>query len=257
MEHPLIAKPHEVQAILAGRQSQFRRIVKLPNGRVSKKPQLMPDYIGRWINSASSDQWAGFGSGEARPDGVQNTVNTMRTGWFACPYGKVGDRLWVREKYFPMRYDWKELPGSPILYGDGFIREREAWGEDYQGTTPPMGHAWKGAVTMPREASRLLLEVVAVRVEPVQAISREDAIAEGIDSCFEEFVPDECGGTVYRDYMSEEPEAAFMTPEPSFQSLWASINGRESWEANPWVWVVEFKVIASPTSPIEKTTPAL
>jgi hypothetical protein len=230
MEHPLIAKPHEVQAILAGRQSQFRRIVKPGAG-----------YQASWLsqeglNSSPSCEVGTtnglpirFGAQFEHPKGGPLT-------FVYCPFGKVGDRLWVREKFFPMRYDWKELgDSSPILYSDGFIRGREAWGETYQGLVPPVGHAWKGAVTMPREASRILLEITAIRVERLRDITRSDIRAQGF-VCPPELASDEVSPN-YKDWY---PKA--------WQDQWVSDNGAESWNTNPWVWCIEFKIISAPTS---------
>lgn len=268
MEHPLIAKPHEIQAILNGTQKQLRRIVK-PG----------PGYQASWLSQEGLDSSPSveigttnglpirFGARFEHPKGGPLT-------FVYCPFGRVGDRLWVREKFFPMRYDWKELGSSaPILYSDGFIRGREAWGETYQGLVPPVGHAWKGAVTMPREASRILLEITAIRVERLDAISEADAKAEGVAHLFsaEELrgpsiassyfaSPEESG---YRNYLWHGLKgrhghnitysqidawayqySSYDTAAESYSSLWEATNGPGSWEANPWIWVVEFKTAA-------------
>ena len=91
---------------------------------------------------------------------------------------------------------------------------------------------------MPREASRITLEIVSVRVERLQAISGRDAIAEGIEA----FVMDLEGSTVttFRDYLTGEMNRAARN---SYQTLWQSMNGLESWAGNPFVWVIEFKTL--------------
>jgi hypothetical protein len=97
---------------------------------------------------------------------------------------------------------------------------------------------WRPSIFMPREASRITLEIVSVRVERLQAISGRDAIAEGIEA----FVMDLEGSTVttFRDYLTGEMNRAARN---SYQTLWQSMNGLESWAGNPFVWVIEFKTL--------------
>jgi hypothetical protein len=83
---------------------------------------------------------------------------------------------------------------------------------------------------MPRWASRILLRVTAVRVERLQAISKKDAVAEGVERV----------GSDWRDYGEESPPFVNSDPRFSFRSLWGSLNGPGSWTANPWVWVITF-----------------
>jgi hypothetical protein len=97
---------------------------------------------------------------------------------------------------------------------------------------------WKPSIHMPRWASRITLEVVSVRVERLQDISEEDAMSESIESWEERGVDD--AQDYYRDYVTG---GHVYNAKDSFRSLWQSINGPGSWEANPWVWVVEFKRI--------------
>lgn len=117
------------------------------------------------------------------------------------PYGHPGDRLWVKETFMPDPY-----------VGQNFI---------YRATEPDPdrynGHKWKPSIFCTRKASRLTLEIVAVRVERLRQISEADALAEGVTS------------------------AAWSAVE-SYFTLWESINGKtHSWESNPWVWVIEFR----------------
>jgi hypothetical protein len=139
----------------------------------------------------------------------------------ACPYGRVGDRLWVRETishYTHVEGVW--------YWADGNIAAHDC----DRPITP--------SIHMPRWASRLLLEVLEVRVEQLQNISEEDAIAEGI-----EHNPqlDPLGPCKYRHY--GKPNTGTFPATNSFRTLWESINGKGSWDANPWVWVITFKVI--------------
>jgi hypothetical protein len=160
----------------------------------------------------------------------------------ACPYGQPGDRLWVREATLKVEeHGWV----GPVYVESDAGRNALEWGygesddpdfiEPYElKTRPPM--------FMPRAAARLLLEIVSVRVERLQAISEADAIAEGIEGCGV-VINGRSQGTTWRDYGSrcEDPCEWFSSPLDSYRSLWASINGAGSWDANPWVWVVEFK----------------
>ena len=130
-----------------------------------------------------------------------------------CPYGYTGDRLWVREawaKTQPIQLPW---PQTMVVYREGDNRT------DY-------GGPWKPSIHMPRAASRITLEVTGVRVERLQDISAADALAEGI--------------TLHPDHHGK-PRDSLYGPVRTYADLWESINGPESWAANPWVWVVEFK----------------
>lgn len=138
------------------------------------------------------------------------------------PYGQAGDRLWVREGYsgphwmtgVPPR-DW--IPGTPLWYwADGRIPTHGDW------TKPKPG------MHMPRWASRIDLEVTSVRVERLQAINEYDAAAEGVAT----WAPG-----------APSPDGQTADPSDQFRWLWSSINGADSWSANPWVWVVEFRRI--------------
>jgi len=122
-----------------------------------------------------------------------------------CPYGQPGDRLWVRETF--------ALP-------DRRADNLPAWVYAADYADRPQ-HAWKPSIHMPRTASRITLEITGIRVERLQDISEADAIAEGCENSLH--LP---GGRFARE---------------NYAHLWWTIHGDESWEANPWVWVVEFK----------------
>lgn len=127
-----------------------------------------------------------------------------------CPHGKRGDRLWVRESFL-------QDSGGFIYRADG----------DFEGNAKILG-GWRPSIFMPRWASRILLEITNVRVERINDISEEDAIAEGVDG---------------------EKEAAaigstwYDKPRRAYRRIWESINGQGSWDLNPFVWVIEFKVV--------------
>lgn len=121
-----------------------------------------------------------------------------------CHIGQPGDRLWVREAFAGTSQE-------DLIYR-ATVRDDTDWTEDEIHET-----RWRPSIHMPRWASRIDLEVTGVRVERLQDISEADALAEGV----EPEMPDEC--------------------RMAFERLWESINGPGSWDANPWVWVVEFK----------------
>lgn len=132
-----------------------------------------------------------------------------------CPYGQVGDRLWVRETCV--------------------IHENKAWYRA-SGPLPVLDYAWKWrpSIHMPRWASRLTLEITGVRVERVQDISAEDAMAEG---CFKLPASGRITDVVGGQYFGRTwPSAKFW-----FHDVWESIHGDESWALNQWVWVIEFR----------------
>ena len=147
-----------------------------------------------------------------------------------CPYGQPGDRLWVRETW--------QLHGlatdlATVVYA---ASKNQSWTEMHSlfpaelaaGMKPkPFQHGWRPSIHMPRWASRILLEIVSVRVERLQDIREADALAEGAKSCEAEL---DTGGYWY-------------SPEELYSMLWTKLNGwgDKGWNANPWVWVVEFR----------------
>jgi hypothetical protein len=131
----------------------------------------------------------------------------------ACPYGQVGDRLWVREAWVDLRGG--EF-GAPYAY-------KGIEDEDGERCRNEFGYRWKPSIYMPRQACRTVLEITALRVERLHEISPSDALAEGI------FCP-EVG-------YAQHGERA---PVLLYGFLWESINGKGSWERNDWVWVVSF-----------------
>jgi hypothetical protein len=200
-----------VRAILESRKTVTRRAIAV---------QPPEDHKWRgWVIDSTNSKAVGMASwGEGDGPLFRNAV------YARCPYGKPGDRLWVREAWAAdAQLDAiapRELSqGEPLRYpADGAIRQTGC-SMITQGKTRPSIH-------MPRWASRILLEITAVRVERLQDISDEQAEAEGVD--FLRAAPD----------LDETLTAAQL-----FDCLWSSINGADSWTANPWVWVVEFKQV--------------
>lgn len=142
-----------------------------------------------------------------------------------CPYGVPGDRLWVKET-------WRTTGDGGRIddWPPSRMQAHQVW-YDADGHAPADECTGKTRVSihMPRWASRIDLEVTSVRVERLQAIGKGDAIDEGI----EKRGP---GWAWYDDLGSFTKD-----PLTSYRSLWESINGIDSWHANPWVWVIEFK----------------
>ena len=190
-ERPILFSAPMVMAILDGTKTQTRRVVKAKH---------LP-----WLENSVLNFFDG--KWNQRP----------------MPYGKPGDRLWVRETFADLRGTGIEHRTDPL----GPLK-RYAFAADH----PPGSHGdearkefgvkWKPSIHMPRAASRITLEITGVGVQRLKDISEADAIAEGA------------------------PWAACGSPQEGshkagFAQLWESINGPESWDANPWVWVVEFK----------------
>lgn len=203
-EHPILFSAPMVQAILEGRKTQTRRAMK-------KQPNIDPQ-TGDWLSTYSD------GGQEVHPIetwiGVQVKLH--------CPFGRIGDRLWARETW---KHKGHNFPvGHPYEY--------RATAE--QDLTPPDG-PWKPSIFMPRAASRITLEITDIRCERLNDISEADAIAEGIEP-----VVGQDGETYYGNY-GKEDIGHLLPPVESYRSLWQSINGPESWEANPLVWVITFK----------------
>lgn len=148
-----------------------------------------------------------------------------------CPFGQVGDRLWVRET-------WMYLLGDDSR--DQCSYRADAPSVSFDSEARDYGIKWRPPINMPRSASRILLEVVSIRVQRLHDISEADAIAEGsyLDRC----------ACLPRSKDRTPMHAAFKLQTchihgSEFSYLWESVNGNGSWDKNPWVWVVEFKRI--------------
>ncbi|WP_377153284.1 hypothetical protein ACFJIX_17845 [Roseateles sp. UC29_93] len=202
-ERPILFSAPMVRALLAGTKTQTRRIVK---------PTPVAD-----------SRWAGGFYLEGKKSGPRAIAVEAPHIATACPYGAPGDRLWVRETWAHSIHAMaaKSDEDGPFVYAATHRVEQR------------LGEKWKPSIHMPRYACRLMLEITDVRVERLMSISEEDARAEGID-----FDPGE-GGVFW--VPGPGPGCASDTAAGSFRRLWESINGDGSWNANPFVWVVEFK----------------
>jgi len=221
-ELPILFSAPMVRAILEGRKTVTRRVFA---------PERMT-----WPRKGFYETHALRG-GELMTTGF-GPFHPER--WLSyCPYGQPGDRLWVRETFA----QWPTCDlvrggkvgmtayraGKPVLVPPlGAHVPLDQWPREWRDDTKPESVCWRPSIHMPRWASRLTLEVTGVRVERLQAISEADAIAEGIEQSERTggWLPGNCAA-----------------PEWAFRELWESINGAGSWNANPWVWVVEFKRI--------------
>lgn len=214
-ERGMIFNAEMVRALLDGRKTQTRRIMK-----------VQPVLNGNFYEVFGSAWSKGMTSIPAVPG---HSLSTR------CPFGAVGDRIWVREGFFPAPLEMQSEPPRKtmwnIAYRDGMQMEKLAPAE-YNPTIYNY-ERWTPSIHMPRWASRILLEITDVRVERLNAISEEDATAEGIPPA----------GSLLPDYPGTflTPKGDFATAKVAFQRLWESIYGEESWKANPWVWVIEFK----------------
>ena len=206
-ERGMIFNGEMVRAILDGRKTQTRRPIKWKQTRFTEIGEREDG--SKWPWSEDAEHACDF--------------------WHPCPFGAVGDRIWVRETFCTV---------DDTQYGGG------KW-VDYRATpkfeaSHPAGWdcapndaealKWRPSIHMPRWASRILLEITDVRVERLNAISQEDAQAEGMEL------------TGWRPtYSDPDSGGEVLTPYDNFAQLWESIYGEESWKANPWVWVIEFK----------------
>ncbi len=209
-EHPIIFNTEMVKAILNGNKTQTRRIIKLP-----KKAYPFQ------IESISDIQINDFYS-------VLLTNDTEIE--IKCPYGKVGDILYVREKFIGY---WKNKEKNLPCMCDYIISYRAGGNKIYRTTFLHLfenhdRRKWKPSIHMPKWVARLFLEITNIRVERIQDITENDAMKEGTTPTTTPHIPGKG-----RTYIQ------------GFGSLWNSINEKRGygWKVNPWVWAVEFKII--------------
>lgn len=196
-ERPIIFNGEMVRAILDGRKTQTRRVIK------PHKEIVQSDFPDHWMIMEGQYVYWPFDKAELLP--------------LVCPYGQIGDRLWVRET-FAEKID-EGLGHNFVVYKADGPNLKSGYELGF------LAQKWTPSIFMPRWASRITLEITDIRVELLQAIRiPEDIIAEGLVTNLREF-------------------AAIHHLSEQFVSLWDSINAKRgfSWDSNPWVWVVNFQ----------------
>lgn len=215
-DHSILYNSPMVRAILSGQKTQTRRVV---NPQPKNGWQIeTPPVFGR-ITSPHSKRGK-FGVFIRRGVGTDFPEIDL----IPCPYGQPGDRLWVRET-------WAKNEGS----AGGFCYRADHSGacayeahDLAKGLVTHKVSKWKPSIHMPRAASRITLEITGVRVEKLKDIAEEDARAEGCKAACPTM---------------DESYAPIYTYREGYAQLWESINGAGSWEANPWVWTIDFRRI--------------
>ena len=205
-ERPILFNGDMVKAILAGKKTQTQRPVTAPHGQ-------------------DADAWAWSEQHREWEMGIAADFGRYGSGGFvACPFGVVGDRLWVRETW---AHDGPSLEAARSsnedAMGDGSFGPYYRADRVHEDT----GLTWRPSIHMPRWASRITLEVTDVRVERLQDISEADAKLEGCK-------PRTAGNGEH---------GPINTYRTGYVHLWNEINGPGSWLDNPWVWVVCFRRI--------------
>lgn len=222
-ERPILFNGDMVRAILEGRKTQTRRVMNID-----------------LVNDADICKVDGMLS-------ITDSYGDNHPPHRFCPYGQVGDRLWVRETWAQVfNGDYCKYPEDsckPMCDGCN-VEYRADTGNPYPGDWPAdeakgynMAPKWKPSIHMPRWASRITLEITNIRVERLQYLSEEDAFSEGIDEEGESYLKAEhfmLGGSKIRGHSP----AVF-----SYVDLWESINGKGSWHEKTFVWVIEFNVV--------------
>ncbi|EFH6022636.1 hypothetical protein [Escherichia coli] len=209
-ERGMIFNDEMVRAILEGRKTQTRRPVKnvrADNCLVIRKPTKKRNGVYTHVMDAPEHG--------------------------LCPFGNVGDRIWVRETFNAFWLDNDVI--QEIKDGVSLASELCDYKADYSDSSKP-AEGWTPSIYMPRWASRILLEITDVRVERLNDISEKDARSEGVR--WSDGKPNKMG-------LATE---LVVYAKDTFTSLWKSIYSEESWNANPWVWVIEFKRIQGATS---------
>lgn len=224
-ETGMMFKAPLVRAILLGQKWQTRRIVKTKNGGVQPNPNDLP--------------------------GMKQIMRN-------CPFGKPGDRIYVRETWQHANFPYGPYQDeTTVFYRADYLDDPH--GPDGEKSEEGKYRHWQPSIHMPKSAARIWLELTRVRLERLHLVSEADCIAEGIEF----FNNDrECG---CKNYMDETGKDWTLTPRQSFQSLWESTGA--DWDANPWVWALEFKRIpaldqraqpplGSPAADADDTCPA-
>lgn len=224
-ERPILFSGEMVRQVLADKKTQTRR----PIGLSELRPSTTPGYDWTWRGTASVRSIA---QQRRYPDGCWQDVSGERL-LSLCPYGEPGHRLWVRETWRPEELSIG-LDGIRFRADNAFVpilntpEAAERWLAAHGGIDVPNPGRWRPSIHMPRWASRLTLDVLSVRVERLHDISDADILAEGVT------VP-------IVSKMTGIEWAEIPDLYTAWRLGWTHIYGAESWGANPWIWVVEFR----------------
>jgi hypothetical protein len=284
-EVPILFSSEMVRAIIAGRKTQTRRSCKDNSDTLVGYEYVTnsPTYPEMW-KGKKSERFTGW---------VAKFNNIPIAMPRNCPYGVIGDILFVREKwrlsgwnfedsearieysdgekitweldtdgkFDQKKYDWLVKEYEKLVYSEIVVpedAENDTGDDDIPMKFTSKKHPYSPSIHLPKWCSRIWLEVTDIKVERLQDISPHDASDEGVEywnvdkDAFEggELVAD------YKNYMWRDDEEYkdyhfphYANPVKSFFSLWEKINGKESLEENPWVWVVSFKVISTTGKP--------
>ncbi|WP_175663097.1 hypothetical protein [Burkholderia ambifaria] len=258
-ELPILFSGPMVRAILEGRKTQTRRVVKVRNELppawatfASEGHSLSQDGAPRPVSAFfwSEEQQPGQPLKSLRRWPILPANHPMAGDWYwtPSPYGRIGDRMWVRESHAqvfkadipsgrptgpigtmgtPAKPDWN----SRYVYSADGPMPKFQW--HHVGDSRPV--RWTPSIHMPRWASRIMLEITGVRAERLQSITEADAIAEGIDRTAAGF---------WSTYGQSEADGTY-SPRLSYRCLWDGLNAARGhgWDANPWVWVIQFRRI--------------
>lgn len=246
-ESPILFSTEMVKAIFNGQKTQTRRILNPQPENLIKEFELHNfETIEEWeIGNVLEDESSGdFEIRKSNYEWIADLKN---------PFGAPGDILWVRESHKRYRIENNYY----FQFFDDFIIERyfKKFSIDQLKRWKLSGKKAKDlipSIFMPKEAARIWLEVESIRVERLQDISEEDAIAEGVGSGFQM----NSGWPDYQHIKNGICELTQDTARMSYATLWDSINGEEGWNKNPWIWAINFKVLSTTGKP-QTLTPEL
>ena len=224
IERPIIFSAPMVMAILDGSKTQTRRVIKRIGGIGPVTEFQRSDTPGYdWAMRDKCMRWHEFTNAELLK---------------RCIYGTRGSRLWVRETWQCFRrtsyeYDeWEEMESTKDI---GTYGLPEVGSVVYKADNKSLLNKWFPSIHMPRWASRISLEVAGIRVERLHDIAEDDAVAEGVK------ITDEYTGCA--DDINPYKHAWSSVYESIYRSVYESINGKGSWDLNPFVWVIDFRKI--------------
>lgn len=223
-ETPMLYSRPMVQATIARRKTKTRRVIK---------PQPPEQFLNH---------------GNAIAFVTDKTLNHT----VHCPYGKPGDLIWVKESFYAYGH-WTTITDNTgkrksifqDLTRDNFYLHQYAaeWQPKKVAKKGELGWHKRSSLFMPKRIARIWLKINDVNVQRIQDITPMDSEAEGIKML--------SGGTFWWQNYLNEGLPGFKSAVQSFKSLWQSINGKDSWNENPWVWVIEFKLLSTTGKPKE------